>query len=104
MSTSGSGEYALLDQLAEEFAARYRRGERPSLAEYVEKYPHLADEANLRPRLGDEVRAGDRDLLWQENQDMDIPSPFRNRLIVVESLCGAWQCSQRHPVERWAPG
>jgi serine/threonine protein kinase/WD40 repeat protein len=32
-----------VDQLAEEFAERYRRGERPSLAEYVEKYPKYAD-------------------------------------------------------------
>ncbi len=28
-----------------------------------------------------------------------IPSPFRNRLSVVESLCGAWQCTQRRGVE-----
>jgi WD40 repeat protein len=39
-----SGDYALLDRLAEEFAARYRRGERPSLEEYTDKYPHLAAE------------------------------------------------------------
>jgi WD40 repeat protein/serine/threonine protein kinase len=37
-----SGDYALLDRLAEEFAARYRRGERPSLEEYTAKYPRLA--------------------------------------------------------------
>ena len=30
-------------QLAEEFMARYRRGERPALTEYTEKYPELAD-------------------------------------------------------------
>jgi WD40 repeat protein/serine/threonine protein kinase len=41
---SGSGPYALLDQLAEEFAERYRRGERPSLREYTDRYPDLADE------------------------------------------------------------
>jgi WD40 repeat protein/serine/threonine protein kinase len=41
---SGSGQYALLDQLAEEFAERYRRGERPSLREYSDRYPELADE------------------------------------------------------------
>lgn len=28
-----------VDVLAEEFVARYRRGERPVLAEYVEGYP-----------------------------------------------------------------
>ena len=32
MSTSsGSADYGLFDELAEEFAGRYRRGERPSL-------------------------------------------------------------------------
>jgi prepilin-type processing-associated H-X9-DG protein len=42
MSTSGSDNCVLLARLADEFAARYRRGERPSLTEYVERYPHLA--------------------------------------------------------------
>ena len=32
------------DELAEEFAERFRRGERPSLQEYVDRYPELADE------------------------------------------------------------
>ena len=32
-----------LAQLAEEFAARYRRGERPSLSEYTERYPEHAE-------------------------------------------------------------
>ena len=30
-------------KLAEEFMARYRRGERPALTEYTERYPELAD-------------------------------------------------------------
>jgi serine/threonine protein kinase len=30
-------------QLAEEFVARYRRGERPALSEYTEKHPELAE-------------------------------------------------------------
>jgi hypothetical protein len=33
-----------LDLLAEEFVARYRQGERPALAEYVEAYPELAEQ------------------------------------------------------------
>ena len=33
-----------VDVLAEEFVARYRRGERPVLAEYVEGYPELAEQ------------------------------------------------------------
>jgi WD40 repeat protein/serine/threonine protein kinase/tetratricopeptide (TPR) repeat protein len=44
MEPSKSGAYDLLDQLVEEFAERYRRGQRPSLQEYIDKYPHLADD------------------------------------------------------------
>ncbi len=44
MNDHGSSQFDLLDQLAEEFAERYRRGERPSLKEYVDRYPDLADE------------------------------------------------------------
>ncbi len=44
MSTSESEQYNLLDQLAEEFAERFRRGERPTLDEYIDRYPELADD------------------------------------------------------------
>src|SRR5271157_4559283 len=44
MSTSGSANYVLLTRLADEFAARYRRGERPSLQEYIDRHPGLADD------------------------------------------------------------
>ena len=44
MSMSESGQYDLLDQLAEEFADRFRRGERPALKEYTDRYPELADD------------------------------------------------------------
>ena len=45
MSTSsGSADYALFDEMAEEFAGRYRRGERPSLQEYIDRCPAMADE------------------------------------------------------------
>ncbi len=44
MPSESSGKLALLDRLAEEFAERYRKGERPSLAEYVERHPELADD------------------------------------------------------------
>src|SRR6516162_7183712 len=41
-----------VELLAEEFAERYRRGERPSLSEYTERYPHLAAEiCKLFPAL-----------------------------------------------------
>src|SRR5262249_5798184 len=45
MSTStSSADYGRFDELAEEFAARYRRGERPGLQEYIDRCPDLADE------------------------------------------------------------
>jgi serine/threonine protein kinase/WD40 repeat protein len=41
-----------VEQLAEEFLARYRRGEQPSPTEYAEKYPELAGEIrDLFPAL-----------------------------------------------------
>jgi eukaryotic-like serine/threonine-protein kinase len=43
-SSDSSANYLLLTQLADEFAARYRAGERPGLREYIERYPHLADD------------------------------------------------------------
>jgi serine/threonine protein kinase/WD40 repeat protein len=42
----------VFDKLAHEFAERFRRGERPSLAEYTELYPEFADEIrDLFPTL-----------------------------------------------------
>jgi len=43
MSDSTSGP-DLFNLLADEFADRYRRGERPSLSEYTEKHPELAEQ------------------------------------------------------------
>jgi hypothetical protein len=41
-----------LDRLAEEFVARYRAGERPSLTEYAARLPDRADEVrDLFPAL-----------------------------------------------------
>ncbi len=44
MSNSESEQFDLLDRLAEEFAARFRRGEHPSLKEYIDRYSELADD------------------------------------------------------------
>lgn len=43
MATKDS-RVALLDRIADEFTERYRRGERPELQEYIERYPELAEE------------------------------------------------------------
>src|SRR5262245_22317205 len=47
MSDPSIGDTNLVE-LAEEFAERYRRGERPSLTEYVDKSPDLADQIRDR--------------------------------------------------------
>src|SRR5260370_30514 len=44
MNVHESAKLDLLDRLAEEFAERFRRGERPALAEYIARHPELADE------------------------------------------------------------
>ncbi len=57
-------DYTLLDRLAEEFAERFRRGERPALQEYTERYPELAGEIlGLFPALVqmEQVEADDED-------------------------------------------
>jgi serine/threonine protein kinase len=44
MPPDSSANYALLGRLADEFAERYRKGERPSLKEYIDRHPDLANE------------------------------------------------------------
>jgi serine/threonine protein kinase/formylglycine-generating enzyme required for sulfatase activity len=44
VADDSSERFVLLNHLADEFAARYRRGERPSLQEYIDRYPELADD------------------------------------------------------------
>jgi serine/threonine protein kinase/WD40 repeat protein len=54
-----------VEELAEEFLERRRRGERPTLAEYTARYPHLADEIReFFPVLGlvEEFKPGSGDL------------------------------------------
>jgi WD40 repeat protein/serine/threonine protein kinase/tetratricopeptide (TPR) repeat protein len=69
MEPSKSGAYDLLDQLVEEFAERYRRGQRPSVQEYIDKYPHLADD--LREVLPAMVEIGQ----VEDDQRKAIVSP-----------------------------
>src|SRR5438034_5014822 len=42
MAADSSEQFVLLNRLADEFAARYRRGERPALQEYIDRHPELA--------------------------------------------------------------
>ena len=44
MAADSSEQFVLLNHLADEFAARYRRGERPALQEYIDRHPALAED------------------------------------------------------------
>ena len=67
MPSSESEQFNLLDQLAEEFAERLRRGERPSLEEYTDRYPELADDIReLFPAMV-KVEQVDEGKIAQEN-------------------------------------
>jgi serine/threonine protein kinase/tetratricopeptide (TPR) repeat protein len=60
MPGPNSHDFDLIDRLAEEFAARYRRGERPSVQEYADRYPHLAAQIReLLPAMVEIEQAGD---------------------------------------------
>src|SRR5262249_44449946 len=75
-----SEHYNLLDQLAEEFAERYRRGERPSLLEYTAGYPHLADEIReLFPAMA-QVEEAERILKCEEENLAADARPGLRRL------------------------
>ncbi len=43
-SQDASRDYDLLDRLVEEFNERFRKGERPSVKEYCDRHPDLADD------------------------------------------------------------
>src|SRR5262249_54728665 len=65
MSAPNSSQDVLLERLAEEFVERFRRGERPTLGEYVERHPELADDIrDLFPALVkvEELKPGSNDV------------------------------------------
>jgi serine/threonine-protein kinase len=60
-SHDSSHDYDLLDRLVEEFNERFRNGERPSLKEYCDRHPELADELReLLPAMAqvEQAKAG----------------------------------------------
>src|SRR3954451_19523297 len=59
-TNTSSADYGRFEALAEEFAARFRRGERPGLQEYIDRCPDLADEIReLFPALVEVERVKD---------------------------------------------
>ena len=58
MTAPSEEKYALLDSMAEEFAERWRRGERPPLQEFIDRQPDLADDIReLFPALVEMAQA-----------------------------------------------
>src|SRR5262245_9069228 len=60
MGDTSEARDVLLNRLADEFAARYRAGERPGLREYIDRHPELAgDIRELFPALAELEQAKD---------------------------------------------
>ncbi|HEV8058368.1 MAG TPA: protein kinase, partial [Gemmataceae bacterium] len=59
-TSDSSANYLLLTRLADEFAARYRNGERPALQEYIDRHPGLADDIReMFPAMVEIEQAGE---------------------------------------------
>src|SRR5215218_10135555 len=70
-----SRDYELLDRLVEEFNDRFRRGGRPSVEEYCERDPELADD--LRQLLAATARVEHaKDVLAAEPPPPPPPAPL----------------------------
>jgi WD40 repeat protein/serine/threonine protein kinase/tetratricopeptide (TPR) repeat protein len=77
-ASDDSGKLAQLDQLAEEFAERYRRGERPSLQEYLDRYPALASDIRLYfPALAEMEQAREDQGDAEEDQEPEATPPLK---------------------------
>jgi serine/threonine protein kinase len=62
MNSSSESDQDTVDRLAEEFVARHRRGERPAVSEYTERFPqHAAAIRDLFPALAliEQVKPGE---------------------------------------------
>ena len=110
MAIDDSERDDLLDRLAEEFAARLRRGERPSLKEYADRYPELADEIReLFPAMVKVEQAKEICHDWDEAERADVHAHRRCRRWATtgssaRSAAGAWGWSTRPSRSRSAAG
>lgn len=76
MAADESANYLLLTRLADEFAARFRAGERPSLQEYIDRYPELADDIrDLFPAMVEIEQAGEA-----HQETVEPPAPALRQL------------------------
>jgi serine/threonine protein kinase/formylglycine-generating enzyme required for sulfatase activity len=75
MAADNSEQFVLLNRLADEFADRYRKGERPLLQEYVDRHPGLAEDIReLFPAMVEMERAKeDRDAVSEPSAAGPLP-------------------------------
>src|SRR5271157_5120792 len=98
MSTSGSANYVLLTRLADKFAARYRAGERPSLQEYIDRHPELADDIReLFPAMVEIEQVKNRKVSGTENDS--LPSMCPKSVPDTLSAPGDWSIAVTSPCD-----
>src|SRR5262245_64401845 len=106
MPADHSGQLVLLNHLAEEFAARYRRGERPRVQDYIDKHPELA--ADIRELFPAMV---EMEVVKEERREISEPTSF-GPLPALERLgtsassarsaMAVWESCMRPSKSRWA--
>jgi hypothetical protein len=80
MPSDSSERFVLLNHLAEEFAARYPGRERPSLQEYIDPHPELADD----------IRE-----FFPAMVEMEQVKDDREELMPAAAATRAWCCTPR---------
>src|SRR5262252_5584284 len=100
-----------VEALAEEFLERQRQGQRPTVAEYVERYPHLADEIQaffptlglieaFKPRSGEQTGSEAASAVPEEpSAPLEQLGDYR---ILREIGRGGWVSSMRRSRKHWA--
>ena len=98
-----------VDELVDGFLERYRRGERPSLSEYTEKHPELAERIRaLFPALLVMEELGSRAVVREVRSKTDPGLPPKYRSDLATTSCSAasgragWASSTRRSRNHWA--
>ena len=107
MSTSGSRDYGRFDELAEEFAQRFRRGERPNFQEYIDRCPRWPTRSARCSRLWWRS-SGPRATRAAKRRRDPRPCRASARWATIgssaRSAAAAWGWSTRPSRSRWAVG